>query len=252
MGPRGRPIVSDTGGRRHCELATTRRSGVGPMPAGSRAEQTALCGDLPPRRPILNCSPFGPNPAPVINPLRRASNTKPSATENNYAISVYYPKTSVNSLFLGLLLTSASLACTPYKRVETVAIGCMYTRSESFSRHATNRPERAGERIGGRSVGPHRPFPTGDSTTTGFAAEKRNRMVVECIQEVEKVKAEAKGRQRASGGDKKSAKAKSVSQKIDEPIDPHPNRTSATLAKAAGTNRRYLKMDHTFPTGNTL
>jgi DNA modification methylase/ParB-like chromosome segregation protein Spo0J len=58
---------------------------------------------------------------------------------------------------------------------------------------------------------------------------------------IEATKAAAKERQRKGGGDKRSAKAKSVSQKVDEPIQQdNAQRTDAKIAQATGTNRQYV------------
>lgn len=53
--------------------------------------------------------------------------------------------------------------------------------------------------------------------------------------------ADAKRRQKAGGGDKKSAAAKSVSQKVDEPIDGNNGKATADAAKSVGVNRQYIQ-----------
>ena len=86
-----------------------------------------------------------------------------------------------------------------------------------------------------------------DPGQAAVAEAKRGRLHAEYAAEVEKMKDEAKGRQRAGGGDRKSAGAKaiaearSVRQQIGEPIDEHDRRTLGVRARAAGTNRRYLE-----------
>jgi hypothetical protein len=74
---------------------------------------------------------------------------------------------------------------------------------------------------------------------------ERNRMSEECRQQVEKVRHEAAAKQKAGKGQDGSGgrrKKRNLSQKIDEGIGPNAKRSAAHVAKAAGTNRRYLEM----------
>jgi len=69
---------------------------------------------------------------------------------------------------------------------------------------------------------------------------KRQDLVAEYAEHVEKLKADAKERQREGGKTAGRGRAKKVSQQIDEPIDHNASRTDAILAKSAGTNRQYI------------
>jgi len=77
------------------------------------------------------------------------------------------------------------------------------------------------------------------SSQAGMAIAERKKIDPSFVQEViEPIKAEAKEAQRASGGDKKSKKAKSVVGKIPQP-KPKP-KTRDKIAKAHGTNAKTI------------
>lgn len=82
-----------------------------------------------------------------------------------------------------------------------------------------------------------------DPGQAAVAHAKREKYDLEYAAKVEKIKAEAAKRKKATlkQGDKKAP----VSQLVDERGDPNATRTDAALARTAGTNRRYLEAART-------
>ena len=86
-----------------------------------------------------------------------------------------------------------------------------------------------------------------DSGQLAASAELYERMNAEFAAEVEKMKEEAQGRKSEGGKIAGRGRPKQDSQIIDEAINPNARRTDATLARAAGTNRRYREVAAKLP-----
>jgi hypothetical protein len=68
-GRRGRPIVSDTSGRHHSQLAPASCSFVCPTPISDGPKQLALGGDLLTCRMVFPTSPIPMHPSAAIDPM---------------------------------------------------------------------------------------------------------------------------------------------------------------------------------------
>jgi site-specific DNA-methyltransferase (adenine-specific) len=80
-----------------------------------------------------------------------------------------------------------------------------------------------------------------NSSQAAIAEAKRAKFLAEYAAEVEKMKAEAREKQREGGKTAGRGRPRKVVERIPPPVPEHERKTNTVRARAAGTNRKYLE-----------